>query len=102
MKSKTPHQNNGNRQIIISTVLIRRGGAPSGAAEFYHFWGYGGLNPHQQFLKRPIYYENPHGNFHPVCLRPFGIMFIFMTNIHKFFRKNPEQPAVKISGSIFV
>jgi len=44
---------------IISTVWIRRGGAPSGAAAFIVFWGYGGLNPHQEFQKAEIIEKSP-------------------------------------------
>jgi hypothetical protein len=45
MMSKTSHQSNEKRQIIISNVLIRRGGAPSGAAEFIIFGGMGVSTP---------------------------------------------------------
>ena len=34
-----------NRQIFISTILIRRGGAPSGAAVFIVFGGMGVSTP---------------------------------------------------------
>ena len=38
------------KAIIISTVLIRRGGTPSGAAS-YPYWRYEGFNPHQKLLR---------------------------------------------------
>ena len=39
------HPNHQNRQIIISTVLIRRGGAPSGAAALIISGGMGVSTP---------------------------------------------------------
>jgi len=42
MNRSGSHPGHENRLIIISTVLIRRGGGGA-----YHFRGHGGLNPHQ-------------------------------------------------------
>jgi len=43
--NRRSHPNHENWQIIISTVLIRRGGAPSGAAAFIIFGGMGVSTP---------------------------------------------------------
>jgi len=45
-----------NRQIIISTVLIRRGGAPSGAAGFIISGDLGVSTPIIYFFKRSIFH----------------------------------------------
>ena len=52
------HPNHENRKIIISTVLIRRGGAPSGAAAFIIFGGMGVSTPISQFRKGSIFMGN--------------------------------------------
>ena len=45
MNQSGSHPNHENRQIIISTVLIRRGGVPSGAAAFIIFGDMGVSTP---------------------------------------------------------
>ena len=54
MNRSGSHPNHENRQIIFSTVLIRRGGAPSGAAAFIIFGGMGVSTPISN-SRRPIF-----------------------------------------------
>jgi len=57
MNRSGSHPDHENRQIIFSTVLIRRGGAPSGAAEVIIFRGMGVSTPISN-SRRPIFMGN--------------------------------------------
>lgn len=46
-------------QIYIQ-LLLRFGGAPSGATVYIIFLGFGGLKFHQQLPKRPFFIGKPH------------------------------------------
>jgi hypothetical protein len=57
MNRSGSHPGHENRLIIISTELIRRGGAPSGAAAFIIFGGMGVSTPISN-SRRPIFMGN--------------------------------------------
>jgi len=59
MNRSGSHPDHENRQIIFSPVLIRRGGAPSGAAAVIIFGGMGVSTPISN-SRRPIFMGN-HG-----------------------------------------
>jgi hypothetical protein len=63
----------------ISTLLIRSGGVPSGAAAFIFFGGMESQPPKAN--PGDAYFPgNSPPNFHPVCLGPLGIMPVFIGN----------------------
>ena len=57
MNRSGSHPGHENRLIIISNELIRRGGAPSGAAAFIIFGGMGVSTPISN-SRRPIFMGN--------------------------------------------
>jgi len=73
--------NHENRQIIIPAVLIRRGGAPSGAAAYIVIGGMGVRAPISFCLEGfGLLWKYPQ-NFHSVCLWPQASCPFFRENI---------------------
>jgi len=52
------HPSHEKRRNIISTVFIRRGGAPPGATAYMVIGGMGGLNPHHSAKNDSIFTRN--------------------------------------------
>ncbi len=71
MNRSGSHPNHENRQIIISTVLIRRGGAPSGAAGFIISGGMGVSTPIIYSRRSQFSWENHlPDTYYPPCASP--------------------------------
>ena len=70
MNRSGPHPNHENRLIIILTILIRRGGAPSVAAGFIIFGGMGVSTPISNSGRGPCSWEIMESNMTLQGLRP--------------------------------
>jgi hypothetical protein len=74
------HPDHENRLIIISTVLIRRGGASSGAVAFIHFQVYRGLPS-----------VIPEGQFNMKMSSEFPVCVPVVAGIASVFRGNHSK-----------
>jgi hypothetical protein len=71
MNRSGSHTDRENRKIFISTVLIRRGGAPSGAAAFIVFGGMEVISPISNSRRGQFSWEIIfHCDDYPPCASP--------------------------------